>query len=450
MQTFFPEIGLKVPEIYLPKKGVDLEKRAVVACDQYTSQPEYWNKVKALTANIPSTYHIIFPEIYLEENGKEERIQNIQEHMNTYLNEEILENKGPSFILIDRKTSHQASRKGLVVALDLEAYDYSKESQTLIRATEGTILDRLPPRIEIRKNAPLESPHIMVLIDDPKKTVIEPLFNHIEIYEKIYDTDLMMNGGHIIGYKIADEESIQNIANSIKTLANKENFKNKYGLTQDLGVLLFAMGDGNHSLATAKAIREEKKQGLSEEEKTDHPARFALVELVNIHDDGLEFEPIHRVIFNSNPETMIEEMKTYFNIQGSELIIKKFTNFEDIKQNKKTSDKTTHYFNIMYANTYILAGIKHPKFNLEVGNLQAFLDEYLKKNTESKIDYIHGKDITEKLGTKKGNIGFTLPIMTKEAFFKTVIVDGALPRKTFSMGEAEEKRYYFECRKITK
>jgi hypothetical protein len=168
--------------------------------------------------------------------------------------------------------------------LDLEAYDYSKESQTLIRATEGTIIDRLPPRIEIRKNAPLESPHIMVLIDDPKKTVIEPLFNHIEIYEKIYDTDLMMNGGHIIGYKIADEESIQNIANNIKILTNKENFKNKYGLTQDLGVLLFAMGDGNHSLATAKAIREEKKQGLNDEEKQNHPARFALVELVNIHD----------------------------------------------------------------------------------------------------------------------------------------------------------------------
>lgn len=450
MQTFFPEIGLKIPEIYLPKKWVDLEKRAVVACDQYTSQPEYREEVKNIAGQEPSTYNIIFPEIYLEEEGKKQRIQNIQSYMNQYINEWILENKGLCFIAIDRKTSHQASRKGLVVALDLEAYDYSKESQTLIRATEGTIIDRLPPRIEIRKNAPLESPHIMVLIDDPKKTVIEPLFNHIEIYEKIYDTDLMMNGGHIIGYKIADEESIQNIANNIKILTNKENFKNKYGLTQDLGVLLFAMGDGNHSLATAKAIREEKKQGLNDEEKQNHPARFALVELVNIHDSWLEFEPIHRVVFNINPENMIEEMKTYFTTQGSELTIETYPTYKEMKQNTKTSNTTTQYFCMMYANTYIVVGIQNPKFNLEVGNLQAFLDEYLKKNTESKIDYIHGEDITETLGTKKGNIGFTLPIMTKEAFFKTVIVDGALPRKTFSMGEAEEKRYYFECRKITK
>jgi len=448
MQTFFPEIGLKVPEIYLPKEGVDLQKRAVVACDQYTSQPEYRQKVEETTKNTPSTYHITFPEIYLEEEEKEKRIQNIQAHMNQYLSEGILENKGPCFILIDRKTSHQTSRKGLVVALDLEAYDYSKQSQTLIRATEGTIIDRLPPRIEIRKDAPLESPHIMVLIDDPQKTIIEPLFSQTEKYEKLYDTDLMMNGGHIVGYKIADEKIIQNIAKNISTLANTETFKNTYGSNEDLGVLLFAMGDGNHSLATAKAIREVKKQGINDEEKINHPARFALVELVNIHDDGLEFEPIHRVVFNVDPKELIEEMKTYFQNQWSQITIETFSTFNDMKKNIKNSSPTTQYFNMMYTNTYIIAGIKNPKLNLEVGNLQAFLDKYLNTHTESKIDYIHGENITEELGTKEGNIGFTLPIMAKEAFFKTVIIDGALPRKTFSMGEAEEKRYYLECRKI--
>lgn len=448
MQTFFENIGLKVPEVYLPKQGTDLQKRAVVACDQYTSQPKYREEVKTIAGQEPSTYNIIFPEIYLEEEGKEERIKNIQKHMNKYIEEWTLENQGPCFVLIDRKTSHQASRKGLVVALDLEAYDYSKDSQTLIRATEGTIVDRLPPRIEIRKDAPLESPHIMVLIDDPQKTVIEPLFNNIANYEKLYDTDLMMNGGHSTGYKIADETSINTVANNLEKLADKEAFKNKYTLNQDLGVLLFAMGDGNHSLATAKAIREEKKQWLSEEEKLDHPARFALVELVNIHDDGLVFEPIHRVVFHADAEELLRNMKIYFEQQGSQITLETYPTFDEMKKNKKTSDATTQYFCMMYANTYIVAGIQNPKLNLEVGNLQAFLDEYLKKNSEIKIDYIHGEDVTEELGTQEWNIGFTLPIMNKSEFFKTVIVDWALPRKTFSMGEAEEKRYYFECRKI--
>ncbi len=448
MQTFFENIGFKVPEIYLPKQGIDLKKRAVVACDQYTSQPKYREEVKNIAGQEPSTYNIIFPEIYLEEDGKEERIKNIQKYMNQYIDEWILENKGSCFIAIDRKTAHQTSRKGLVVALDLDAYDYSKESQTLIRATEGTIIDRLPPRIEIRKDALLESPHIMVLIDDPEKTVIEPLFNDTTVYEKLYDTDLMMNGGHSTGYKIADETSIHTIANNLAKLANKEVFKNKYGLNQDLGVLLFAMGDGNHSLATAKAIREEKKQWLSEEEKIDHPARFALVELVNIHDDGLVFEPIHRVVFHADAGELVNNMKTYFEQQGSQLILETYPTYKEMKQNTKTSDTTTQYFCMMYANTYIIVGIQNPKLNLEVGNLQAFLDEYLKKNSEIKIDYIHGENVTEELGTQEWNIGFTLPIMNKSEFFKTVIVDWALPRKTFSMGEAEEKRYYLECRKI--
>ncbi|HMS91246.1 MAG TPA: DUF1015 domain-containing protein [Candidatus Absconditabacterales bacterium] len=448
MQTVFPNIGIKIPEIYLPKQGVDLKKRAVVACDQYTSQPEYWKQVQDFVGQDPSTYNIIFPEVYLEEEGKHKRIENIQKNMNNYLQEGILENQGNCCILIERKTSHTASRKGLVIALDLEKYDYSVGSQTLIRATEGTILDRLPPRIEIRNDAPLESPHIMVLIDDPEKTVIETLYTKIEKYTKLYDTDLMMNGGHITGYKIADEESIQSIIKNIEKLANKETFLQKYKVEENKGVLLFAMGDGNHSLATAKAIWEEKKQTLNETEKQEHPARFALVELVNIHDNGLVFEPIHRVVFNIQAESLQEDMITYFAKLGSEVELKSYTSLEEMKKHLQASDTNHHNFCMIYTGRYIIVSIKNPKFNLEVGNVQAFLDDYLNKHTQAKIDYIHGENVTEQLAIKEGNIGFILPIMDKKEFFPTVIIDGALPRKTFSMGESEEKRYYLECRKI--
>ncbi len=448
MQTVFSDIGLMVPEIYLPKTWVNMQHRSVVACDQYTSQPEYRKQVQQLIHDDPSTYHITFPEVFLESEDKQERIQAIQKNMLNYLEQGILENQGHCFVLVDRKTSHTTSRKWLIVALDLEKYDYSIWSQTLIRATEWTVIDRLPPRIEIRKDAALELPHIMVLIDDPAQTVIEPLFANREKYPKLYDTDLMMNGGHISGYKIADEASIAQIANNLAQLANTETFVQKYNLHDQLWVLLFAMGDGNHSLATAKAIWETKKQTLTEQQRETDPARFALVELVNIHDQWLEFEPIHRVVFNVDPQDMLEHMKIYFNQQWSQINIEQYTTFEEMQNNTKKSDHTTHYFAAMYADHYITIQLTNPKLNLEVGNLQAFLDQYLSQHSESKIDYIHGEEITKNLGTKNGNIGFILPIMDKKDFFTTVIIDGALPRKTFSMGEAEEKRYYLECRKI--
>jgi len=230
MQTFFPSIGIKVPEIYLPAQGTDFSKWAVVACDQYTSQPDYRQKVQDIIGDAPSTFNITFPEVYLEDEGKKERILRIQSYMKKYLDENILQNQGAGFILVDRKTSHADSRKGLIVALDLEHYDYSKASQTPIRATEGTIVDRLPPRIEIRKDAPLELPHIMVLIDDPQRTVIEPLFAKTSEYKKLYDTDLMQKGGHITGYQIADEASITNIVHALEGLADKTVFQKKYGV----------------------------------------------------------------------------------------------------------------------------------------------------------------------------------------------------------------------------
>ncbi|MDR3169619.1 MAG: DUF1015 domain-containing protein, partial [Candidatus Peribacteria bacterium] len=267
MQTHYPELGVLLPEIYLPKTPIDRNKWAVVACDQYTSQPEYRQNVAEYIGDQPSTAHLIFPEVYLAEENADQRIANIQQTMKDYLQQGILENKGTGLLLLDRQTSRTRSRKGLMIALDLEHYDYHKGSQTLIRATEGTILERLPPRIKIRQGAPLESPHIMVLIDDPERQVIEPLAERVAAFEQLYDFDLMMNGGHVKGYHIADEASIQQVINGLKKLADAETFQTKYGVGKDLGVLLFAMGDGNHSFATAKAIWEEKKKTLTEDEQ---------------------------------------------------------------------------------------------------------------------------------------------------------------------------------------
>ncbi len=450
MQTRFDDLGVLVPEILLPKQGTDMKKWAVVACDQYTSQKEYWDEVAEFVANDSSTLHIIYPEVFLEDENDDPdtRIANINATMQNYLDEGVLENIGNAMIYLDRKTSHVASRKGLVMALDLEQYDYSVGSQSLIRATEGTILDRLPPRVKVRKDAPIELPHIMVLIDDPKKTVIEPIAEKIEQLEKVYDTELMLNSGSIKGYKVAGETTINEVISGLRALANKEIFKAKYNVGDDKGVLLFAMGDGNHSLATAKKIWEEKKGSLTAEERENDPARFALIELVNIHDEGLEFEPIHRVLFNVDFAELKAEMKTYLENIGCEVEYTDYASLDELKANLPTSDANNHYFYGSDKNRFTLVHLTNLQYNLEVGHLQAFLDEFLKQHSEARIDYVHGEDVTNTLGQKEGNCGFILPIMDKNDFFKTVIVDGALPRKTFSMGEADEKRFYFECRKI--
>lgn len=409
--------GVIVPKILLPKKSNNPEfmhKWAVIAVDQYTSEPEYWKKVELLTNDHKSTYHLILPEIYLEEKNIDDRIKKINSEMNSYLKEDVFE-EFEGFILVDRKTVNTNSRKGLIVALDLEHYDFNKGSKTLIRATEGTILERLPPRIRIRKNAPIELPHIMVLINDPKKTVIEPLFDlNLDI---AYDFDLMMDSGHIIGYKLPKEYA-DRIFNALEKLVDNG--------------LLFAVGDGNHSLATAKAIWEDIKK--NNPEIKDHPSRYALVELVNIHDDGLKFEPIHRVVFNADIDNMFFEMEKFYSEQ-------------EFSITDRPSEKNgKHSIECLYDRGKKYININTPKNNLEVGTLQSFLDYYCKlKNL--KIDYIHGEDVVNKL-SRNNNIGFILPSMPKTELFRTVILDGALPRKTFSMGEASEKRFYIEARKI--
>lgn len=444
------KLGINIPDILLPEKNVSMSTWSVVACDQYTSEPEYWSGVENAVGNKSSTFNLTFPEIYLESGNSTEKIEKINSTMKKYIEENILVTHKSCMIYVERKTSNSNSRKGIVLAVDLEEYDYNVGSQTLIRATEGTVIDRLPPRIKIRENAALELPHVMLLIDDPDKTVIEPLEKKAADFEKIYDFDLMMDSGHIKGYKINDEHSIGKIADALLKLASPNKFREKYQVGKDKGVLLFAVGDGNHSLASAKGHWENIKCKLTKDELENHPARFALVEVVNIHDDGIKFEPIHRVVFNIDSKNLLESMKDFFG--SSNCSYKNSQSVESIYEEFKNSDNTNEFHVIGYKTCegFGTITIHNPMHNLEVGSLQSFLDNYLKDKKDAKIDYIHGEEVVTKLGSLAQNIGFYLPNMSKHDLFKTVILDGVLPRKTFSMGEASEKRFYLECRKIVK
>lgn len=434
----YPGIGIQVPDILLPKAGVDLTKWAVIACDQFTSQPEYWENVRQLVGEDPSTYHMILPEVYLGGPEEIERVHSTQEAMRKYVSEGLLEPR-EGLIYVER-TIDGKTRRGLMLALDLEQYDYNKGSQSLIRATEGTILDRLPPRIKIREGATLELPHILVLIDDPNCTVIEPLNERKADLPKLYDFELMMGSGHLRGYLVNQPELEQRIVRALETLADPAKFAAKYGVDEQQSVLLFAMGDGNHSLATAKAIWEKIKPQVG----MNHPARYALVEIENVHDEALAFEPIHRELFGVCADPL-EEMKKQF---GSDFRFEPSPDcptMEKIVNEHRGPEQAIGFIDATRCGVIYLG---RPSSNLPVGTLQAFLDEYLKQGCAKKIDYVHGEEVLSKLGAEPGNAGFYVPGMDKSDLFKTVILDGALPRKTFSMGEAKEKRFYMECRKI--
>ena len=441
----FEKIGVQVPKILLPKKGVDMRKWAVIACDQYTSDRDYWQRLEQEVAGGPSTLNLIFPEVCLEDDDAEQRIAAINRTMETYLADGSLEEQPPGFVLVDRQTAHVTSRKGLVVALDLERYDYRQGAQSLIRATEGTILDRLPPRIRVRENAPIELPHIMVLIDDPDRTVIEPLF--AERLESLYDFDLLENGGHLRGYRVDRPDLIKQVAAALEKLADPVVYHKKYEV--DDAVMLYAMGDGNHSFATAKAIWEKLKENAADPRQImSHPARYALVELVNVHDPGLEFEAIHRVLFNVNCVHLKHQMETFFaarNTPFSFELCADLTEAQDILVEKQGD---MHAFAVVMGGTFGVCAVENPEYTLAVATLQAFLDDYLKHFPGARIDYIHGEKSVTELGGRTGCAGFYLPAISKHDLFRTIILDGALPRKTFSMGEADEKRFYLECRRI--
>lgn len=434
----YPNLGIQIPQILLPKAGTDYQKWAVIACDQFTSEPEYWQSVEKTVGSSPSTFNMILPEVYLGKPEEAARLQSTQETMKEYQEKGILE-PYEGLVLVER-TVDGKTRRGVMMALDLEQYNFNKGSQSLIRATEGTVLDRLPPRMRIREGASLELPHILVLVDDPERTVIEPLFEQASQMKPLYDFELMLGSGHLRGY-FSDQQKLEaQMVRALGNLSDSKEFCKKYGVNQEKGILLFAVGDGNHSLATAKSIWEKIKGQVG----MDHPARYALVELENVHDQGLEFEPIHRVLFNVKGDYQAA-MKKHF---GDNFAFIPCKDAAEMAKKVKEQKGPEHLIGAVSAEGAGIISISHSASNLPVGTLQPFLDEWLKQGNFEKIDYVHGEDVTIRLGNEAGNLGLLLPAMDKSDLFKTVILDGVLPRKTFSMGEAKEKRFYVESRRI--
>ncbi len=397
-----PTLPFSCADILLPK--ADPATWAVIACDQFTSQKDYWDNAEALVGAAPSALRITFPEIYLEDDPAK-RIADINRNMNTYLDNALFECRENTLIYIERTLPDGKIRRGLVGKIDLETYDFTPGEKPLIRATEGTVLERIPPRVAIRKDAPLELPHVMLLMDDPQKTVIEPLAA-LEL-PLAYDFDLMLGGGHLKG-KFVEGAAQQQVLTALTAL-----------IPDTDAPLLFAVGDGNHSLATAKTCYQ--KDPTPEN-------RYALVELVNIHDEALEFEPIYRVVFDTDPEDLIAALKAYAASLGGSGAPQTIT--------------------CCFGESEVTVTVPHPVQSLPVGTLQTFLDAYLKEHPQNRIDYIHGIDVTRTLSQAAGSVGFLFDGMGKEDLFPAVSQDGALPRKTFSMGEAASKRYYMEARRI--
>lgn len=444
-KLLFPDIGLKVPRILLPRKGLDLTKWCVVACDQYTSQPAYWKSVKELVHDSPSTLHLIFPEVYLGDAKTNQKIiQGIKEKMFEFDRERVLVPQHPGFVLIDRKTPLVESRKGLLVALDLELYSYEKGSQSLIRPTEKTIPDRLPPRIAIREQSPLELPHILVLIDDPEKTVIEPIAAQRDNLDVLYDFPLMKNSGHLKGWHVASSDAVESIVGALRGLATPERFRKRYDASPDQGVILFPVGDGNHSLATAKSCWETlKRKGA---DKETHPARYALVELINVHDPGMNFEPIHRLVFDIDVAKALEDMKVDFEKKGWGPVN---VLLDHDPASASAKGYMGHCIQFCHKAGKGVIVVGKPSLVLEVATLTSWLDPYLAACSGSSVDYVHGEEvIAEKTAESATTLAFLLPIMDKNDLVKTVVKEGVLPRKTFSMGAADEKRFYFECQRI--
>ncbi len=434
-------IGLHLPKILVPAEDVDMEKWAVIACDQYTSDPEYWDEVDKNVGSSPSSLRLFLPEVYLETPKERKISSSIFREMKSYLRSGTLKELDPGFIYIQRTTAYGNVRNGLMACVDLEMYSYEKDSSSMIRPTEKTIIERIPPRVKIREKAVLELPHILFLIDDPGKTVIEPLEKTKNLYKKIYDFELMKNGGHIEGHHITEDSALSSIANAITALADEESFISRYG--DNKSMMLYAVGDGNHSLASAKQHWENIKADLKNNEIAEHPARFALVEIVNIHDEGMKFEPIHRVLFDCPIVDFLGEMAAEFDLSVQDF--EDISSLSDFVENEY-DNKHSHTFGIMSGTTLKAVSVNAPKFNLAVTTIQSFLDDFIEKN-DIEIDFIHGIDSTFELSTDE-NTGLLLPPIDKSGFFKTVIDEGTLPRKAFSMGHADEKRFYLEARKI--
>ncbi len=418
------EFAFSAADILLPDfDRIDGTRWAIIACDQFTSEGAYWESVAKKVGDAPSALSMILPEYYLAETAT--RVPYINASMEKNLREH-LQSHPDAMIYLERTQSDGAIRRGIIGAVDLEAYDYQKGSTSLIRATEGTVLERIPPRVAIRRDAPLELPHIMLLIDDPHRTVIEPLSDTCTENSPIYDFDLMEDGGHVRGF-LLDIKDQARILEALAALITPTAMNERYH-DASLAPLLFAVGDGNHSLATAKACYEELKEHIGAEAAYKHPARYALAEVVNLHEEALGFEPIYRVVFGCKVQDLLQELRIYLQaLHGNAAP-------QALRFVTATEEGTLE--------------IPTPVQQLTVGTLQAFLDAYKETHPEIEIDYIHGEDSLRSLTRREDAIGFLFDGMRKDELFRSVMYDGALPRKTFSMGHARDKRYYLESRKI--
>ncbi len=429
------DLGVVIPKILIPK-NLDTTTWSTIAVDQYTQNEEYWQNVSTIVGEKPSAFKITFPEIYLKEddNARQQRITNIHQQMTNYLNEGIFEEAREEFVYLERTTRYGRVRHGLNIAIDLERYEYKPFSQALIRSTEATIESRLPTRVAIRKDAPIEIPHIMVLVNDPDHKLIEGLGEIVKSNKPLYQGDLMLNSGSVQGWSVSSKDDLEYFRANLEKLA-------KSNTQKDGSIFLFAVGDGNHSLATAKATWEQFKK--------DHPGitdgnlRYALIEIVNIYDSGLTFEPIHRVLMNINSEKFVNFMKE--KLDGT---LETLASFEDLKNKIENSKSDLGFIYKKDGNEQFIL-LKTNIKELLISQLQPAIDDYLaKEETTGQIDFIHGADEIYNLGQKDGYTSVYLPAVDKESFFATISEKGPLPRKSFSMGEADEKKFYLECREI--
>ena len=440
------DFGIRVPEILLPE-NIDVKSWSVIACDQYTQDLDYWKRAEACANGKPSTLNLILPEVYLGAPDKAQRIEKIRKTMKDYLEGNVFAPERKCMVYIERKTAFGRTRRGLVTQIDLETYEWKPFSKANIRATEATIVERIPPRMEIRRGAPLELPHIMLLVDDKDDLLVGGAGKLVRSKAPLYSGELMCNGGEITGWAVESSDEIAGVTEAVAKIAEKNR-------SADGSTFLFAVGDGNHSLATAKAVWDEYKEkliaeGASEAELLDCPVRYALVEIVNIYDSGLTFEPIHRVIFDCDVRSLILYLAD--KLGGSVSVAASAGELETAV--KASSNSFGFAYKFEGEQKYVL--LKTEIKELAVARLQPEIDAGLKSSAKldgktPEIDYIHGSEEVLKLGERDNAVGILLPPIAKDSFFETISGRGPLPRKSFSMGEADEKRFYLECRRLFK
>jgi len=428
----------RLPRLLLPRPGTDLTKWAVIACDQYTSQPDYWQRAEREVGDAPSTLNLIFPEAYLASPDAPARITRIQDTMRRYLADGLLvERTGPVYV---ERTIGTRVRRGLMLELDLEQYDCSRTSTSPIRPTEGTMVERLAPRIAVRRGAELELPHILMLIDDRERTVIEPLAAERAAMDKLYDAELMLGGGRVAGWAV-DDARAERVVRALHALAQPAAFEARYDAPAGTPVMLIAAGDGNHSLATAKAYWDSVKATLG----PDHPSRYALVELENIHDPALEFSPIHRLLFGVSVDVRAALAQAF----GARLHVTDVASGAAMRAGVLAARGPGHVFGLIGPGArFAVVEVAEPSTTLAVGTVQAFVDDLLARGGAKDVDYVHGDDALESLAVAPGHVGIHLPVLSKNDLMRMVVREGPMPRKAFSMGEADEKRFYVEARRI--